>query len=220
MPHASYLTGKRKEKHFILRPPLPALSVTFPMQIFTGHFPLERDVWKPCWVELEASRTGPMLTWTILNPCDEKTKAGPGSTLKDSRRSFKRVEMMCVWCRQSHGSPLTGCYGLTTLALIQGDTQPSNLLSAQFQWTMEFGARRYTTLLSALRLAARLMRLRLPTGEPNGVKTKVLLWTNNPSLHYHTERRWLLANIPALPRKCIYIGTRFLEGYADSGGCC
>lgn len=158
--------------------------------------------------------------WTILNQRAAKTKAGPGSTLKDSRRSFKWVEMMCVWCRQSHASPLTGCDGLTTLALIQGDTQPSNLLSAQFQWTMEFRARRYTTLLSALRLAARLMRLRLPTGEPNGVKTKVLLQTNNLSLHYHTERCWLLANTPALPRKCTCIGTRFLKGYADCGGCC
>lgn len=200
MPHASYLTGKRKETHFFLRPPLSALSATFPMQIFfffTGHFPLERDDWLPCRLELHASGTTQMLLlgcWTIL-----QAKAGPGSTLKDSRRSFKWVEMMCVRCRQSHVSPLTGCDGLTTLALIQGDTQPSNLLSAQFQWTMEFRARRYTTLLSALRLAARLMRLRLPTGEPNGVKTKVLLWTNNPSLPCHTERRWLLANTPALP---------------------
>lgn len=150
----------------------------------------------------------------------EKTKAGQGSTLKGLRRSFKWVEMMCVWCRRSHASPLTGCDGLTTLALIQGDTQPSNLLSAQFQWTMEFRARQYTTLLSALRLAARLMRLRLPTGEPNGVKTKVLLWTNNPSLHHHTERCWLPVTTPALPRKCTYIGTRFLKVYADCGGCC
>lgn len=141
--------------------------------------------------------------WTVLNQCDEKTKAGPGSMLKDSRRSFKRVEMMWAWCRQSHGSPLTGCYGLTTLALIQRDTQPSNLLSAQFQWTMEFRASQYSTLSSTLRLAARLMRLRLPTGEPNGVKTKVLLWTNNPSVHYHTEMRWLLANTQTLPMKGI-----------------
>lgn len=113
--------------------------------------------------------------WTTLNQYDAKTKAGPGSTFKDSRRSFKWVETMCICCRQSHASPLTGCNGLTTLALIQGDTQPPNLLSAQFQWTMEFRARRYTTLLTALRLAARLMRWRPPTGEPNGVKTKVLL---------------------------------------------
>lgn len=122
------------------------------------------------------------------------------------------VKMMSVWSsRQIHGRPLTGCYGLTTLALIQGDTQPSNLLSAQFQWTMEFSPRRYTILVSALRLAARLMRLRLPTGEPNGVKTKVLLWTNNPSLHFHAERRWLLANTPALSQKCIYASTMFLK---------
>lgn len=147
-------------------------------------------------------------------------KAGLGSTLKAPRRSFKWVEMMCIRCRQSHASPLTGCNGLTTLALIQGDTQPSNLLSAQFQWTMEFRARQYTTLLTALRLAARLMRWRLPTGESNGVKIKVLLWTSNPSLHYHTERCWLLPNTPALPRKYTFIGTRFLKGYADCGGCC
>lgn len=90
---------------------------------------------------------------------------------------------MCICCRQSRDSPLTGWNGLTTLELIQGDTQPSNLLSAQFQWTMEFRTRQYTTLLTALRLAARLMRGRLPTREPNGVKIKVLLWTNTALPH-------------------------------------
>lgn len=203
MPRASYLTGKRK-KH-------PQASSSCNVRDLSyANLYRTLPLWERC-VEAMLGEDWSFKNWTcaarfILNQTDEKRKAGPGSRLKDSRRSFNRVEMMCAWCRQSHASPLTGCYGLTTLALIQGDTQPSNLLSAQFQWTMEFRARRYTTLLSALRLAARLMRLRLPTGEPNGVKTKVLLWTNNPSLHYHTERRWLLANTPAPPRKCIYTG--------------
>lgn len=118
-----------------------------------------------------------------------KQKPGAGSTLEGSRSCFKWVEIMCeVQTEPQLPSDCSCCcYGLTTLALIQGDTQPSNLLSAQFQWTMEFRACRYTILLSALRLAARLMRLRLPTREPNGVKTKVLLRTNNPWLHYHWE---------------------------------
>lgn len=79
--------------------------------------------------------------------------------------------------------------------------RPSNLLSAQFQRTMEFTARRYAALLSALRLAARLMRLRLPTGggETSGVKTKVLLLTNKASLHYQTVAH----RLPALTRKCV-----------------
>lgn len=48
---------------------------------------------------------------------------------------------------------LLGQEGLTTLALIQGDTQPSNLLSAQFRRTMEFSTHQYSSsLLSALRL--------------------------------------------------------------------
>jgi len=46
---------------------------------------------------------------------------------------------------------LLGQEGLTTLALIQGDTQPSNLLSAQFRRTMEFSTHQYSTsLFSAL----------------------------------------------------------------------
>lgn len=157
---------------------------------------LWREVWKPCWVDL--------LMRLIQQDLMRQQKAGPRSTLRGSRMRFKWVEMMCEGCRQSHGSPVTGCYELTILALIHGDTQPSNLLSAQFQWTMEFRACRYTVLLSALRLAARLMRLRLPTGEPNGVKTKVLLWKNNSSLHYCSDRCWLLVNTPALSRKYIY----------------
>lgn len=212
MPHASYLTGKRKETHLSLSPR------PFLCKCFTGHFPLERYVWKPRWMDPDASRTGPMLLELELSWISVKKKQKLDCD-QGSRRSFKWLEMMCVLHRQSHASPLTGCDGLTTLALIQGDTQPSNLLSAQFQWTMEFRACRYTTLLSALRLAARLMRLRLPTGEPNGVKTKVLLWTNNPSLHYHTERHWLLSNTPALTRKCISIATaRFLR--MQTGECC
>lgn len=87
-------------------------------------------------------------------------------------------QMMCICCRKSHAGPLTGWNGLTTLELIQGDTQPSNLLSFQFQRTMELRTRQYTPLLTAVRLAARLMRWRLPIREPNGVKIKVLLWTN------------------------------------------
>lgn len=48
---------------------------------------------------------------------------------------------------------LLGQEGLTTLALIQGDTQPSNLLSAQFRRTMEYSTHQYSSsLLSALRL--------------------------------------------------------------------
>lgn len=174
------------------RPPLPTLSVTFPMQM-TRHFPLiHADVW----------RLG-LGSGSWINGCWCKGSQNKSRT-RTKASSLKWVEMMCAWCRQSLlFCCCCCCYGLTTLALIQGDTQPSNLLSAQFQWTMEFRARRYTILLSALRLAARLMRLRLPTGEPNGVKTKVLLWTNNPSLHYHTQTRWLLANTSALPRKSI-----------------
>lgn len=82
------------------------------------------------------------------------------------------------------------CYGCTAPASIQGDTQASNLLSAQFQRTMEFRPCQYAILLSALRLAARLMRLRLPAGESNGVKTKVLLWINSSSLQHQTESHW------------------------------
>lgn len=57
-------------------------------------------------------------------------------------------------CRPGPANPLTSCGGLTTLELIRGDTGPSNLLSAQFLGTMEFGAHRYAILLTALCLAA------------------------------------------------------------------
>lgn len=68
-----------------------------------------------------------------------------------------------TYCNSSMSTPgfehrlcsvnLLGQEGLTTLALIQGDTQPSNLLSAQFRRTMEFSTHQYSSsLLSALRL--------------------------------------------------------------------
>lgn len=100
MPHASYLTGKRKEMHFILRPPLPAFAWPFLCKFSMRHFPLKRDVWKPWWVEPDASGAkatrGPRML-AILNQYDKHRKAGRGSTLKDSRRSFKWVEMMCIY---------------------------------------------------------------------------------------------------------------------------
>lgn len=159
------------------------------------------------WVELDAWRTGSVLLGCKLPQITVMQKQ---KLSQDQHSGCQRVLNEWRWCAHvcvcdadRATVDLCCCNGLTALALIQGDTQPSNLLSAQFQWTMEFRARRYTILLSALRLAARLMRLRLPTGEPNGVKTKVLLWTTNPSQLYHTERLWLVANMLSLTREYI-----------------
>lgn len=51
--------------------------------------------------------------------------------------------------------PSWGKKGLTTPALIRGDTQASNLLSAQFRRTMEFRPHQYAALWRAPRLAQR-----------------------------------------------------------------
>lgn len=114
-------------------------------------------------------------------------KSGLRSTSKDSGRRLKRVKMMRARCRPGPANPLTSCSRLTTLALIRGDTGPSNLLSAQFLGTMEFRAHRYAILLTALCLAAWLMRWRLPTGEPNGVKTEAPR-LDKRSLHWRGQR--------------------------------
>lgn len=69
--------------------------------------------------------------------------------------------------------------------------------------------RRYAALLSALRLAAGLMRLRLPTGKPNVVRTKAPLWTSGLPA----------SRAPASPRTFLGVGTGLVKGYADGGGC-
>lgn len=109
--------------------------------------------------------------WTTFNQRDEggkkkQKKPGLRSASKDSGRRPERAKMMRVRCRPSPANPSDWlrCGGLTTLALIRGDTGPSNLLSAQFLGTMEFRAHRYAILLTAPCLAAWLMRWRIPTG--------------------------------------------------------
>lgn len=127
----------------------------------------------------------PQSVWWKCN--SKQKKSGLRSTPKDSGRRLDRVKMMRARCSLGPANPLPGRGELTTLALIRGDTGPSNLLSAQFLGTMEFRAHRYTILLTALCLAAWLMRWRLPIGKPNGVKSEVLL-LDGRSPHWAGQR--------------------------------
>lgn len=88
----------------------------------------------------------------VRGPSRKKTqKIWPRLNLQGLGKETRRSEND-VCARWTESRP--GCGGLTTLALIRGDTGPPNLLSAQFLGTMEFRAHRYAILLTALCLAA------------------------------------------------------------------
>lgn len=120
--------------------------------------------------------------------CDErkKTKAGLGSTLEVRGRGFRARLRVGGSTAAAITVRLQRAYNPR---IDPRRHRPSNLLSAQFQRTMEFTARRYAALLSALRLAARLMRLRLPTGGGRRVasKPRCCFWQTRP---HCTTRLW------------------------------